>query len=667
MTRTSRSPGFSEREQAVLIALAETFVRGDAERRGRIAGEALERVVDPAQMTQLRLVLRAMDSRAVNLVLAGRPTPFGAMSADARERYLLRWAASPLAQRRSAYQAFHKLMTFLAYADPGDGAPDPHLATVGYRPDQPPTTTDLSPIRPISIADGAGAGDGPVTLDADAVVVGSGAGGGVLAAALAAAGRSVIVLEAGPFSDEATMPRKEVDAFDRHYLDHGLLATWDGSVTMLAGTGVGGGTLVNWMTCIPAPTSVRSEWETEHGLEGLTDDTWASDVAAIETELGVAESTHIPPKDAILLRGARALGWDAAPIRRNASACGDCGSCGFGCPRGTKRSGIRVHLAEAFAAGARIVAGARVRRVLLEAGRAVGVEADVVDGERVRRLVVRAPTVVLAAGGLRTPAILQETGMEHPAIGRHLRIHPVPVVAGRFSETVEMWRGTLQAARSLEFAEAEAGRNGYVIETGPAHPGLLALAMPWEGMEAHARLMAGAAHLSALIAITRDGGEGRVTLTKAGRVRIDYRLDTTGVATMRHALVRMAGILRAAGATDMLGAGTPAAWFHPDAAGADHDRVYARFEDDLSTFDFAPNRGSVFSAHQMGTVRMGADAASHPCDPWGRVRAGARGDALVGGLYVGDGSLFPTAIGVNPMITVMALARRVARVILAET
>ena len=153
------------------------------------------------------------------------------------------------------------------------------------------------------------------------------------------------------------MPRAELDAFDRHYLNHGLTTTWDGSVTMLAGTGVGGGTLINWMTCIPAPENVRAEWEADHGLEGMTGEPWTSDVAAIETELGVAESTHIPPKDAILLRGARALGWDAAPTRRNADACGDCGSCGFGCPRGTKRSGIRVHLVEASAAGARIVAG----------------------------------------------------------------------------------------------------------------------------------------------------------------------------------------------------------------------------------------------------------------------------------------------------------------------
>lgn len=663
---------WTDREVAVLTALADTFVRGDAERRARLAAEALERVADRTQLRQLRFVLRALDSSGISLLLAGRPTGFLSMTPDVRERYLLGWAGSRIPQRRSGFQAFRKLLTFLAYADPHadapDGAPNPHLTAVGYRPDDPPVTADLSPIRPWALPANADALDDVVTLDADAVVVGSGAGGGVVAAALAAAGRSVIVLEAGPYVDEATMPRTEVDAFDRLYLDHGLLTTWDGSVTMLAGTGVGGGTLVNWMTCIPAPESVRTEWASEHGLEGVVGEPWAHDVAAIEAELDVAESTHIPPKDAILLRGARVLGWEAGPTRRNATACGDCGSCPFGCRRGTKRSGIRAHLATAFATGARIVPNAHVTRVLTDGGRAVGVEAEVTDGDTIRHLVVRAPTVVLAAGALRTPAILQRSGLEHPAIGRHLRVHPVPVVAGRFTERVEMWRGTMQAARSLQFSEPETGRNGYVLEAAPGHPGLLALALPWEGTEAHARVMASSAHLSPFIAVTRDGGEGRATLTRAGRVRLDYQLDPVGVATMRHAYVSMGRLARAAGATDIVAAGTPPIWYHPTGSGPDADtRAFARFEEALAAADLAPNRAAVFSAHQMGSVRMGADPATHPCDPWGRVRAGSSGDAVVGGLYVGDSSVFPTGIGANPMITIMALARRVSRVILAET
>jgi choline dehydrogenase-like flavoprotein len=646
---------FTERDIRVLTALAETFVDGPVESRVSAAAEALEAVVDPGQLAQLRLVLRALDSSTANFVLAGRPTPFTRLPIDAREAVLLGWAGSRIGQRRAAFAAFRKLFTFLGYADPGAPADDPRLDALGYRPDDPPVPVQLTPVRPFELP--APDPDGWVSLDADVIVVGSGAGGGVIAADLASAGRSVVVLEAGPFVDESTMPRREVDAFERLYLDRGLISTWDGSVTMLAGAAVGGGTLVNWMTSTDAPEDVRVEWATEHGLEHVVGDPWRRDVEALEDELAVSEATRIPPKDAVILRGARELGWEAAPTRRDGRACGDCGSCGFGCRRGRKRSGIRAHLATATAHGARIVPGARVTRVVIDGGRAGGVEAELDGGRRVR---VRAPSVVVAAGALRTPAILERSGVDHPSLGRQLRIHPVPVVVGRFSEPIEMWRGTLQATHSLEFIASTPARRGYVIESAPGHPGLLALALPWEGRAAHAAVMAESAHLGPLIAVTRDGGAGRVRLTRAGRVRIDYQLDELGVATMRHALVSMARLARAAGAESMVATGTPGTWWYGSRGGS-----FERYLETLRATDFRPNRAGVFSAHQLGTARMGADPTTHPCDPWGRVRA-RRGDPVIRGLYVGDGSLCPTGIGVNPMITIMGMARQVGRTVLSE-
>jgi choline dehydrogenase-like flavoprotein len=675
--------GWSAAELATLAELAETFVRGGSVRRANLAADALSRAADPAQLRQIRLVLRLLESRLPSLLLSGRAVGFRDRSPADRERVLLGWAYSRLPLRRSAFQALRKLLTFLAYADPGPpGSPNPLHAAIGYVPDRPPVTPALSPIRPLEIHVAPPGSDDAITLEADVVVVGSGAGGGVVAAELTRAGRSVVVVEAGPFVDEAHLPTDELDAFGRIYLNHGLLTTWDGSITMLAGTAVGGGTLVNWMTSIAVPDDVRSEWATGHGLDGIDAAPFDADLAAIAAELGVAPSTVIPPKDGVILRGAAALGWEAAPTRRNATSCGDCGSCPFGCPRGAKQSGMRVHLAAATAGGARIVDRARVTRILIEGGRAVGVEAAVllVDpatgaalsgtaGDelrpRTRRLVVRAPQVVVAGGALRTPAILLASGLDHPAIGRHLRLHPVPVVAGLFDDPIDMWRGTMQAARSLQFGRPEAGRNGYAIESAPGHPGLIALALPWEGTDAHADLLGRIRHVGPLIAVTRDGGAGRVRLTSSGGVRIDYALDAGGVATLRHALVSMAGIVRAAGARQILAVGTPPRWHgRTGFAPGQEARAFVVFEDSLRAFDFAANRGSVYSAHQMGSVRMGAAVADHPCDPDGRVRA--RAGTPIPGLYVGDGSLFPTAIGVNPMITIMALARRVARTVAAE-
>jgi choline dehydrogenase-like flavoprotein len=671
-------PGWTDGQLATLAELAETFVRGGAGRRAALAAEALTRAADPSQVRQLRLVLRLLESPAANFLFSGRGSAFRDLSPAERERLLLGWAGSRLPLRRSAFGAFRKLLTFLAYADPGEPAsPNPLLASIGYVRDRPPVTADRTTVRPLDLgADGAD----PVVLDADVVIVGSGAGGGSAAAELARAGRSVVILEAGPFVDEGSLPADELDAYRRVYLNYGLLTTWDGSITMLAGTAVGGGTLVNWMTSIAVPEDVRREWARDHGIDSIDGPEFDADLEAVTAAVGVTPSAVIPPKDEVILRGAMQLGWEAAPIRRNAVGCGDCGDCPFGCPRGTKQSGIRAHLAVAHAAGARIVERARVTRVLIEGGRAAGVEARVLrvdpltgeplpglGGDRfrpaVRRLIVRAPQVVVAGGALRSPVVLLESGLDHAAIGRHLRLHPVAVIAGLFDEPIDMWRGTMQAARSLQFGTPQPGRRSYAIESAPGHPGLIALAMPWEGTDAHAELLGRIRHISPLIAITRDGGEGRVRPASPGHVRVDYRLDPDGIATLRHALTSMASLARAAGARRIVAVGSPPRWHEIGGGDAEAHR-FTVFQDALRAFDFAPNRASVFSAHQMGSVRMGADPIGHPCDPRGRVRD--RSGRVVPGLYVADGSLFPSGIGVNPMITILALGRRVARTVLAE-
>lgn len=623
--------------------------------------------MDPAQLGQLRLVLRLLEQPLANLATGEGLRSFRAMDPAQRERLLLRWSASPIGHRRSAFAAFRKLLTFIAYADPGPaGAPNPLAAAIGYRPDDPPVAAAPAALCPLAVERATAA---PLMLEADIVIVGSGAGGGVIAAEAARAGRDVLVVEAGPFVDETTMPRDELDAYGRLYLNHGLLSTWDAAITMLSGSGVGGGTLVNWMTWLDVPLEVRAEWASTHGLDGVDGPEWAADVTALESELGVAPCVMIPPKDDLIRRGAGALGWDWAVIRRNAAECGDCGSCSFGCRRGAKQSGIRSHLAWATETGARVLDRARVLATVRDAsGGVAGVRGVLApppgdEAGTPRPFGVHARQVVLAAGALRSPSILQAAGFDHPAIGRHLRIHPVAVVSAISPEPVDMWRGTMQAVRSLEFGRDEPGRRRYVIESAPGHPGLMALVLPWEGAAAHAVEMARARRFSPLIAITRDGGAGRVTLTKAGRVRVDYDLDDEGRATLRHALGSMARLARAAGATEVLALGQPT--LRHRVVEGEAEARFAAYLEAVARTDFRPNRGVVASAHQLGTLRSGADPASHPVDPLGRVRQDGAG-RLVRGLYVADGSTFPTGIGVNPMLGIMAMARRVARTVLAE-
>jgi choline dehydrogenase-like flavoprotein len=670
--------GWSAGALATLASIGETIVRGDADRRARLAAAALDLAADPAQVRQLKLVLLAFESRAANLLLTGRPVRFSDLGQPAREAYLLTWATSRIPQRRTAYQGLKRLLAFLAYADPGETGVNPRLASTGFDEVPEPLTPDPTPIRPLDlrpVAERTAAGEALV-LHADVVVVGSGAGGGVVAADLSHAGRSVVVLEAGGFVPEPEMPTDELGAFDRLYLNHGFNVSWDASIMTLAGTGVGGGTLVNWMTCIDPPASTRRHWAASHGLGSFDDPVLDADLAALAAEIGVSDAPNVPPKDQLILRGCTVLRQDVGEIRRNGIGCGDCGRCGFGCRRGAKQSGIRVHLAEAWRHGTRIVSDAPVERLLVEDGRAAGVEATVsIDGVP-RRLVVHAPQVVIAAGALRTPIVLERSGIDHPATGRNLRLHPVGVIGAFLDEDVAMWRGTMQAARALHHLDLDGdgtgdGPNdapsGFIVESAPGTPGLIALVFPWEGRDAFEGLMGRIRHVAPIIGIVRERGSGSIRLSRAGRPRIDYTLSAPDRQTLGAMLSEAARIAWEGGSREMVAVGTPPRWFRADRDG--DERAFGSWQASLRTFPYEPNRGTVVSAHQMGSARAGDDPARHSADPAGRVRVGdARPgrDRIIPGLYVGDASAFPSALGVNPMMTTMAWARQVARTVLAE-
>jgi choline dehydrogenase-like flavoprotein len=664
---------WSEPDLAILAAVFDTLVPGDDDRgmrRARLAAETISATTDPGEVRLLRLALRSLGWPIANLLLTGRWGRFSRVAHADRERILLRWATHPLARLRTAYQVVSRLGKFLAYADAGDDPEAPenrHWQRIGYRLPEP-AEAPPERVQPLAVDR---EGSAPLVLDADAVVVGSGAGGGVIAARLAAAGRSVLVVEAGIHLPEREMRGLEGPAFRDLYLDRGTTATSDLSIMILAGGALGGGTTINWTTSIEPPPALRSRWATEHGLEGFDGAQTDTDLARLRDELGLRAPTVIPAKDQALLDGAATLGWEAAPTERNAGPCTDCGACGFGCRRGAKRGATVAHLASAARDGARILVEAPVEAVSVRNGRAVGVVGWLrVDGVAVRPFEIHAPVVVMAAGALRTPLVLEASGISHLALGRNLHLHPTVAVVGEFETPVEAWAGPTQAARSLQFlsggpAAADhpgPAHRGFVIESAPAHPGLIASALPWEGGQAAMDWMGRARHLAPLIGLLSEAGSGRVAQGPRGYPRITYQLAPADAGTARRALIEMSRMSRAAGARQVTALGTPPArWAADDGAGS-FDRYLSR----VSRVSTAANRISLFSAHQLGSARAGGDPRTAPVDPEGGVRRDA-GGSPVGGLYVGDGSLFPTASVVNPMLTVMALAERTARTILADT
>jgi choline dehydrogenase-like flavoprotein len=657
----------------LLRTLAEVFTTlapmsdEEARRRAHLAAETLSAVADPDELRLLKLAIGSLQWWPANLITAGSWARFHRLDQSGREAILLRWANHPVARLRTAYQAMKRIGLFLAYADPGeDGSGNPMWPRIGYAPPDPVATPPPS-IEPLEVDR---IGDELLELEADVVVVGSGAGGGVAAARLAEAGRSVLVIESGPYLRESAMPIHEATAFEWLYLDRGTSATTDLAVTILAGAGLGGGTTINWTTSFAPPDWLRDEWADGHGLEGFDTAQTDDDIGRLRMELDLRYATVMPPKDRAILTGARALGWEGAATERDAGPCTDCGACGFGCRRGAKRSGLQAHLRTAAERGARFLVDAPVDRVYRdETGRATAIFGDLraPDGGR-RPYRVRAAQIVVAAGALRTPLILHASGITHPQVGQNLHLHPTVVMGAETSDDVEMWLGPTQAARSLEFwrpgpAEEDGvgpEHNGFIIESAPLHPGFVASSLPWEGGEAGSARMERARRLVPLLAILRDRGSGSVHWTRHRRARIDYDLSPTDVTSAQRALVELARLGRAAGAEELLAVRHPSLRWRANDPGS-----WEGFLATLATTDTRPNRLSLFSAHQMGTASAGAEVADHPCDPHGRVRGDGVGHP-VPGLYVADSSLFPTPSGVDPMLTVMCLAERSARAVLAD-
>jgi choline dehydrogenase-like flavoprotein len=566
---------------------------------------------------------------------------------------------------RSAASALRKLLCFLAYADadePGDPKLRLRLESIGYNPKPNAATREYSKLVAFDPQQAQ-------RIAVDVLVIGSGAGGGSVARDLAQAGKRVMVIESGALYDERTFPTRERDAYERLYLDSGFTATDDAHIAILAGGTVGGGTTVNWMTSIPVPDRVRDEWEEQHGVTGIASPRFKKDLNEVLREVGAQPSIDMPPKDAALIRGAEARGWSGERIQINRAECDDCGTCPFGCKRGSKQSTLRLHLPQALEAGAHLIPDCKAERLIISDGAVRG--AVTTYGTRAgtpRTLEIIAPQVVVSGGALRTPLLLRRSGLTHPAIGQNLRLHPVTLAAGIFPEKIEMWRGTMQAAKSEEFIAPTEDRNGYIIESAPGHPGLLALGIPWTSRDEHQRLMKLAPKIAPFLAIAKDDGGGRISETRNGFAKIEYRTTPRDERTLRAALGSLVRMAESAGAEEVIAAGSPPiAWRRSDGVEA-----FEVLERRLTRFDFSPNRGTVFSAHQMGTARMGGDPVDHACDPFGRVRSSSRPRAtdphggIIKGLYVADGSLFPTAIGVNPMITILALAKRVARTVLAD-
>lgn len=647
------APDLRHRQRAVLSAVCETLLAGEAgvdATLRRVEG-LISSLPDPRDHARLGLLLSALDLPLVNFILSGRPASLTGLSVPDRERVLRSWAFSTSALRRAGFQALKRLVHVAHYCWPQADGSHPAWRTVGYPGPLPYPASISEPVPTVEITR-------DTTLECDVVICGSGAGGGVVAGVLALAGKSVVVLEKGPNPLPSAMTQIEGDMLSAWYLDGGLVMTQSGSMPILAGSCLGGGTAINYTTSFPLPAPVRAEWDAAAGLDLFASDRFAQSLQRVSVRSGLGTRWNTPgERDALLERGCRTLGWHVDRQPRNVTDCAEgleCGYCGYGCRRGAKNSTDRTYLRDAADAGARLVVQCDVQRVTRERGRVTGVEATLrrSAGPPVR-LVVKARAVVIACGALHTPAVLRRSGLTSPAIGPGLRLHPATAVAGVFPHRVEPWSGALQTRYSEEFANLDAGY-GARFETAPVHFALPASGFGWESARRFRHDLSRLAHTSIVGVLLRDRDAGRVAVSRDGRPRAHYELTGYDAGHLRRALLGAAEVLAAAGAKEIFTLQTPPARVRP---GTPNWRARLIAEADSRGYQRA--RMSYISFHQMGTAALGRDPATSAAGETGELHE-------VRGLYVADGSAFPTSSGVNPMVTIMAIADHVARGI-AET
>ena len=624
-----------------MASIADTFAPGDGSvPSARATGspdltlEIAERNPRTAEVRQLKALLSAWDSRGLGLMLSGKPRRFSTLSQDEREQVLRSLSDSKVGAKRALFAGLKSAALLPYYMSGGPALWDSigYPGPLGVRPDVP-----APEFTPITVS-------GDVTLDCDVVIVGSGAGGGTAAGVLSAAGLDVIVLEAGDLHDERDFDGGELHGFKDLYAP-APQATVEGQMMLLAGRGLGGGTVVNYSTSFRTPDHVREEWA-DHGTPQFETAEYAASMDAVCERLSVnTDHDKASNRDAVMERGARALGWNVAAMPRNVVGCDqgiECGRCGMGCRIGAKQSTTKTWLTDAAARGARILTGVTVRTVDQSRGRATGVTGRTVAGHSVT---VRARAVVAAAGAIQTPALLQRSGLKNPNIGAHLRLHPATAVMGVMDELVEPWTGAMQSRYVDHMADLDGQGYGVIFETAPMTPGLAANFVAWRSGADHLRRMSQAAHIAGIGVLLRDRDSvGTVKAGKDGEAVVRYTLSAGDIEHLMQGFDGAAQILEAAGAHTIYSPHNGIAEYQPGRQGTREG-----FVADCRRLGAAPARLAIGSFHIMGSARMGGSAVTSAVDPDGQ-------SWELPGLYVADASCFPTASGVNPMISIESIA-----------
>ncbi len=490
---------------------------------------------------------------------------------------------------------------------------------------------------------------------ADVVVIGSGAGGGTVAQALAplvARGKRVIVLERGPRFDDPEFTGVELEMAEALYADGGGFLTADGTMTLAFGRAYGGSTVVYTGTSLIAPERVIRAWD----VPGLDHE----DLAVRSRHYMQENGVHLLPDEEIndnnrlFVEGCRAAGFESGQFPVNVRGCRGSSLCNLGCPNNAKQGTHRVQLPRAEVAGVEVVTRAEAlrvwnRRVTLRVTErppgAKGLPSEWEPG----LYAITAEIVVVAGGAIGSSALLLRSGFDSrlPRLGRGFTCHPAFILVGEHPEPI-----TNDVGHPKSFYVDRAAEDGFVLETCMYFPFVTAKNLTGFGPD-HEALMRAFPRLQMILVLACDKAvdENRITVDRKGRPVVHYRFTPEVVESMVRATRAAAHIFFGAGACRV------------HAPTADPPLVEAseagRLEERITAEHFIPGRVSISAAHLMGGCAMGRTATDSVTDARGRVHG-------VPWLRVADSALFPDSVEINPYVTVMALADRVAEGVLDD-
>jgi len=493
------------------------------------------------------------------------------------------------------------------------------------------------------VHDGGSLG-GDLALECDVVVVGTGAGGAVVGRELAEAGLAVVFVEEGRYFDRKDFTGRGFAMQQKLYRRGGsTFSIGNVGIPIPLGQTVGGTTTVNSGTCYRTPDRVLLEWKRELGLDELGPEQLAPYFERVESVLGVetARAELMGGNGRVIARGCESLGFTKhGPLKRNAPACDGQGVCCFGCPTDAKRSTNVSYIPLALRAGAELFASAKMTRIIVEGGRARGIVARTADGHL---LTIRARAVVVACGSIMTPLVLEQQGLAAASgqLGKNLSIHPACGTLAEFDEQILSWKGIPQGY-SIEELHDEG-----ILYEGATVPFEMTMSMTSLIGPELTRLAESYDHVASFGFMVEDTSRGSVS-SVMGQPVIRYWLSDRDVAHIKRGLDVLAQVYFAAGARRV----------HAPVAGFE----ILESPDDLVRLRRANLRAwdlDLSAYHPLGTARMGRDPASSVVNPDHQVHE-------TRSLYVVDGAAVPSSLGVNPQVTIMAMATRAAEKIAAE-